>query len=690
MNRNTTNSQIKWLKQLLLLLFLLAAYAQFVDAQTAQQQAKMDSLVAKIAVEKNDQRKIRLYTSLFWQYFGINPSGATPFIQEALNFADHTDLPAEEAELYIAAGRIYWRTGNFDGALKLHFEALSIYRQLKSESQITTVLFYIGQDYADQGNYTESLSYIGQAKERYQLQGRLADVAGCYLLFSFVYSKVGNLSEAARSNYEALKIFEKLDDNYYMAVTTSNLADQYVLLKRYDEAFEYYNKAINVLQHAGDLVNLSGLYLAIGQVYISLKKYDKAEENIYLALETGKKINDPYCKGQASEVLADLYQLRGEFQKALEYYLEAEKLYRSVSNMEKLALISTTIGNLYTHLKDFDGAKLYYDKTAAILDTFPSLPVLNNYYNGIQRWDSATGNWQNAYFHYRKYIDIRDSLNNEENSKASVQTIMQYEFDKKQAALNAEQEKKDIRQKNIRNSIAAGLAGALVFLIVVYRQRNRISKARKRSDELLLNILPEEVADELKENGTAKAKHFDEVTVLFTDFKNFTSFSENLSAQELVNEINFCYSAFDKIIDKYGIEKIKTIGDAYMCAGGLPVPNTTNAVDTVGAAMEILDFMLSEKSKREASGKSFFEIRIGCHTGPLVAGIVGIKKFAYDIWGDTVNIASRMESSGAVGRVNISDATYHLVKENFQCIYRGKIEAKNKGEIDMYYVEMRK
>jgi len=219
-------------------------------------------------------------------------------------------------------------------------------------------------------------------------------------------------------------------------------------------------------------------------------------------------------------------------------------------------------------------------------------------------------------------------------------------------------------------------------------ERNKVVEAeKKKSDDLLLNILPEEVAEELKNKGTTTAKNFSEVTVLFTDFKNFTLMSEKWSAQELVNEINYWYSAFDTIITKHGIEKIKTIGDSYMCAGGLPVANTTNPEDTVSAALEIRDFMLAEKQKREREGKPFFEIRIGCNTGSVVAGIVGIKKFAYDIWGDTVNTASRMESSGEPGKVNISGSTYELVKDKFKCKHRGKIEVKNKGMIDMYFVE---
>ncbi len=223
--------------------------------------------------------------------------------------------------------------------------------------------------------------------------------------------------------------------------------------------------------------------------------------------------------------------------------------------------------------------------------------------------------------------------------------------------------------------------------VVIRKQKEVVEEEKKRSDELLLNILPAETAEELKKTGSTKAKDFEQVTVLFTDFKNFTLMSEKLSAQELVNEINHCYSAFDTIITKYGIEKIKTIGDAYMCAGGLPVANKTNALDTVSAAIEMRDFINDEKQKRIEKGLPFFEIRIGCHTGPVVAGIVGIKKFAYDIWGDAVNIASRMESSGEPGKVNISGSTYELIKDKFNCTHRGKIEAKNKGVIDMYFVE---
>lgn len=221
----------------------------------------------------------------------------------------------------------------------------------------------------------------------------------------------------------------------------------------------------------------------------------------------------------------------------------------------------------------------------------------------------------------------------------------------------------------------------------VLERTSELREEKKKSDDLLLNILPAEIAEELKQKGSAVARDYDKVTVMFTDFKDFTKISEQLSPAELVKEIDLCFSAFDHIIQKYGVEKIKTIGDAYMCVGGLPVPTTTHAQDVVKAAIEIRDFMEKHNLEKESKGEHQFRIRIGIHTGSVVAGIVGVKKFAYDIWGDTVNIAARIESSGEAGKVNISGSTHALIKNQFNFIYRGKIEAKNKGQIEMYFVE---
>jgi class 3 adenylate cyclase len=214
-----------------------------------------------------------------------------------------------------------------------------------------------------------------------------------------------------------------------------------------------------------------------------------------------------------------------------------------------------------------------------------------------------------------------------------------------------------------------------------------VSMQKVEIEKLLLNILPVEVAHELKEKGQATPQYYESVTVLFTDFVGFTKIAEGLSPQDLVAELNTCFTAFDRIIEKHNLEKIKTIGDAYMCAGGIPVPSQSHAVDAILAAIEIQNYIQNLNQERIAAGLPAWDLRIGIHTGPLVAGVVGNKKFAYDIWGDTVNIASRMESSGEGGKINISDATFAMVKDWFTCLYRGKVSAKNKGHVDMYFVQ---
>ncbi|MCB1144393.1 MAG: GAF domain-containing protein [Leptospiraceae bacterium] len=209
---------------------------------------------------------------------------------------------------------------------------------------------------------------------------------------------------------------------------------------------------------------------------------------------------------------------------------------------------------------------------------------------------------------------------------------------------------------------------------------------RLKSEKLLLNILPKDVAEELKEKGTSEPVLFEKVSVMFTDFKGFTQIAETLTPEELIKDLDACFVQFDKISERFNLEKLKTIGDSYMCAGGIPKKNHTHAIDCVLASLEIQDFMNLMKRLKEEKGFPYWELRLGIHTGPLIAGVIGEKKFAYDVWGDTVNTASRMESSGTPGKINISETTYNEVKEFFDCEFRGEVQAKNKGMVKMYYV----
>jgi class 3 adenylate cyclase len=250
--------------------------------------------------------------------------------------------------------------------------------------------------------------------------------------------------------------------------------------------------------------------------------------------------------------------------------------------------------------------------------------------------------------------------------------------------LSADNERKSREVLDSQTALIEGLQRSERELEEKVSQRTlELQHEQIRTKELLHNILPIEIAEELSATGSARPARHESVTILFTDFSGFTQAVSAMPADRMVGELNEIFAAFDGITDDCGVEKIKTIGDAYMAAAGLPKACSDHAQRCVRAGLRMVDYL--ENRNRTAAFK--WSLRVGVHSGPVVAGVVGKRKYAYDIWGDTVNIASRMESSGETGRVNISAYTYDLVREEFDCEYRGKVDAKGKGQIDMYFVK---
>ena len=318
----------------------------------------------------------------------------------------------------------------------------------------------------------------------------------------------------------------------------------------------------------------------------------------------------------------------------------------------------------------------YLNKAINIDKAISSLNPLQGAYETLSKADSLLGDYKGAYYAHIQYTLFKDSVFSKENNEKITRMGMQNEYDKKTAEAQKAAALKLQRQKVFTYS---GIAGILLLVSFSFF----IVKERGKSEKLLLNILPAEVAKDLKSKGVTKAKHFDNVTILFTDFVNFTQAGERMNPETLIEELNTCFKAFDEITGKYGVEKIKTIGDAYLAVAGLPTADPQHAGRVVSAAIEINAFMSDRVAKL---GNSTFEVRIGIHSGSVVAGIVGVKKFAYDIWGDTVNTAARMEQNSEAGKINISQTTYELVKDKVTCEYRGEIDAKGKGILKMYYI----
>jgi class 3 adenylate cyclase len=325
---------------------------------------------------------------------------------------------------------------------------------------------------------------------------------------------------------------------------------------------------------------------------------------------------------------------------------------------------------------------------------------LKNAYLGLSLSFAQLKDYKNAYEYDQLFSKVKDTLYNLDLDKKLGSYQTNFDLYRKQQQVDLLQKDKKLqeaelnRQKVAKNALIVGLVLFSVIIFIIYRDyRNKIrinkilDSQKAEIEHLLLNILPAEVAEELQKTGSATPRFYEQASVLFTDFKGFSSLADRMSPQEVVSELNSCFIAFDDIVEKYGLEKIKTIGDSYMCAGGIPTADKAHIHNIIRAGLAMQACMDERNKERERAGLPAWEIRVGINTGPLVAGVVGKKKYAYDIWGGSVNVASRMESNGEPGRVNISAATYELVKDRFECSYRGKIYAKNIGEIDMYFVE---
>ncbi|QQL49927.1 adenylate/guanylate cyclase domain-containing protein [Mucilaginibacter ginkgonis] len=525
-----------------------------------------------------------------------------------------------------------------------------------------------------------------------------------YLFINHYHSRINDYAKASDDINKALELSRKLGDKVATIHALIHKAGSYVFLVEYNKALETYNQALNIARQIKnkELRNdrIGDVLTRIAKVYSdNLKKYD-------IALNYDNQA-ETILKGEAEDFQLGLaYAQLAKDNMYLQRYLEAY-IYASLFLKTKATFnyfvnseIYNTLGKIYANAPDnvlvkigvepkerFIKAIASIDKSIQLSEQADGyLPNISQGLKDLSEIYGAQKDYKKAYLNYKQYIIDRDSLENQNVVRRMLETQLNNDFQKQTDSLKFRQRltSSELRVKKIQSYYFAG--GIFVLLILsffVYRNYRKAAYNNKRSDNLLLNILPADVAEELKTSGGSEARLFDEVTVLFTDFVNFTGISETLTPKELVNELHYCFKAFDEIITNHKIEKIKTIGDAYLAVAGLPIADVEHADNAVLAAIEISQFIENRKAQL---GDRTFDIRIGIHSGSVVAGIVGVKKFAYDIWGDTVNTAARMEQNSVPGKINISEKTYDLIKTRFNCQYRGEIDAKNKGKLKMYFV----
>ncbi|MEM8908447.1 MAG: adenylate/guanylate cyclase domain-containing protein, partial [Bacteroidota bacterium] len=541
----------------------------------------------------------------------------------------------------------------------------------------------MGINYNNQGNAIEALQYLQKANRLlHRKKGKAQAKAYISNLIATVYLQSKDVYNALQYNKEAMRVAKEGGNARLLSECYKTAAEAHEDLYAYDIALDYYQK-----------------HLALQDSFLLVERLRQQELlQQQLSLEREEKRNSLLMAEKEVQELT-IRQLK----------LEADTFrLESQAREDEIRLLKIKEENLIT---DQRNKALEEEKEQQALRLQAQNLRLKAQRLEVENKDRALSELRQA-----ERVKALEQMNLERQNEVLKKDKDILTRDKQLLTQQQQLDRSELERQEQFQQFAYGFV-ALLFLILslilaglfytrkanlklarqnkqIEKQKAEIEKShteveqeRHKSEALLLNILPAEMAMELKEMGGATPRHYDKVTVMFTDFSGFTRIAESMSPQDLIEELNVCFRAFDQIIENHNLEKIKTMGDAYMCAGGIPVPNEGNPYDAVAAALEMLDYMDERYAEKQALGQEYWRMRIGIHTGQVVAGVVGLKRFAYDIWGDTVNLASRLESSGEDGKINISGATHEWIKQVFHCTYRGKIAIKNKAAVSMYFVE---
>ena len=700
------------------------------------QNAYLDSLLQELPQASNDSNKVILLNEIAWELKFDHPDSARSYLKLSLGLSIDIDFRRGMGDAYNFRGVVEDIHGRPDLAVDYFKKALEVREELEDIKGMASMYNNIGNLYKNKGDYKEAMSFYRQSMFYREQLGDTSRLMRLQFNMGNLEEARGNYDEALNYMLDFLEYNLRSGDSTAIASATNIVGNIKLELERYPEAERHFSQALGIHQRLGNraqeasvLNNIGNLRDAVGsRVFYTQKDNELAlalvDESIQF-FESSRAISleldDFDALSKVENNLGVVYTNRGIYYEQMGRINQATRSWKTAEEFLTEALrknkenedrkgeceVLKSWHGLSMARGDFQQALRYIDRYALIAREIEDAKFIQ----------SAYQDYADAYFELGEYraaflnLDLYDSLRYVRLNEKRVMEVEQREaiygdLAKKHTVERQEQELRvqqaELRQARVVFYAAIGGVGLVSLLALLLYNRNQIKtkankqlaeknriieKERKRSDDLLENILPKATAKELKERGKAKARHYEQVTVLFTDFKSFTQIAEKLSPEELVAELDTCFREFDEITRKHGVEKIKTIGDAYMCAGGLPEVNETHAEDVVRAALEMRDYMLRFAQEQRQAGKPVFEIRIGNHTGPVVSVIVGNRKFAYDIWGDAVNIAARMESSSIPGKINISQKTYNLVHEQFSCTPRGKVSAKNKGEMEMFFVE---
>ena len=508
------------------------------------------------------------------------------------------------------------------------------------------------------------------------------------------YRLRSDLTEALASFLAASKFAQAVDSLRLVALSNITIGDVYSIMGNHENSVSYYEKGIQQLRDLKrESTDLATALLNAGDEYFNAEKYDEAMNLFYESSLIFRKLGDQVGSAYNLGNMGMVYAKQGKVKLAEANINEAISILEDVKDYYAISIYLKYVADIYLEQNNVSQALNYAKRSLELATKYQLKDEISMANEALSMIYEQLGEPLKSLYHYKAYVQFKDSINNVNNVQTLADLRTEFEISKKQIEVDLINEQKE--NQKIVSIVIAGfflLVSILAYALFrrnkyIKRTRDILDKERRKSNELLRNILPEETAEELRNNGRVNAKKYTNATVLFSDFKDFTLHAEALPPEKLVETIDLYFSEFDRIMDQFGIEKIKTIGDSYMCASGLPVPDKAHAQNMIQAAKAMLEHVHKVKEMHTVD-QVRFDIRIGIHSGPVVAGVVGERKFAYDIWGDTVNVASRMESSCEPGKINVSETTYELLKGQYQFEERGKINIKNRTPVHMYYLKI--
>jgi len=634
-----------------------------------------------------------------WRKFlcgiGLTVFALQSFSQSS-NSANYQEDTAKVNKLLAESKAFY--VNDPDKVIRLNNEAMQIAEKAEFEQGIAYALKNIGVAYYFKSKYVEALQYYNQSLDRFKAMKDNVGIANLLSNIGVIYYDKGDDAKALEHYLQSLRYAELANNKLRILTALNNVGGVYNnKAQTYDKALEYYLKALPICEEVGDKQSLGSIAVNVGNIYFNKNQNDKALSYFNKAL---KAYGTSEGSLNAYKAIGDLYLKDKKYDLALFNKRKAMEIAEKLDG--KLSLMQTVagMGDVYYQMNDHQAALNYYIRAEKLGVEIEANTELRDLYKKMALAYAKDADYASAFKYQTLFSEKSAAVYNADLDKKMATLQFGYDLDKKQTEIDLLTKDKSIqdlqikRQRTFRNALIVGLGLVVLIVLVLFRDyrvkiktNKLLDKQKAQIENLLLNILPTEVAHELKTTGEATPRNYASSSILFTDFKNFTSLSEKMTPNEVVKELNTCFMAFDDIIEAHNLEKIKTIGDAYMCAGGLPTPDDQHVFNMVKASLEMQEFIRQNNLRRVERGLPAWEIRIGINVGPVIAGVVGKKKYAYDIWGSAVNIASRMESNGMPGQINISSSVYEIIKGKYACIYRGKINAKNVGEIDMYFID---